>query len=135
MAKTRSSPYFLPMIPLSSLSLLGFALGVAAAGGSQSACDNFRLDVPDVDLTKATYHHAGALVNITTPYSTITTTDLPAFCRAELVITTNSTGGSFALTEVWLPDDWNGRIVTFGNGGMSGGGTHERGICRRQVLT
>ncbi|KAI0710198.1 feruloyl esterase-like protein [Earliella scabrosa] len=111
------------MIPLSSLSLLGFVLGVAAAGGSQSACDNFRLDVPDVDLTKATYHHAGALVNITTPYSTITTTDLPAFCRAELIITTNSTGGSFALTEVWLPDDWNGRIVTFGNGGMSGGVT------------
>ena len=36
---------------------------------------------------------------------------------------TLSTAGSFALTEVWLPDDWNGRVLTVGNGGLAGGGT------------
>ncbi len=109
-----SSPFFV---------LLGLILGVAAAGGSESTCSNFTLvDIPNVDLTAATYFAANALVNISNAYSSIDESNLPAFCRVELVITTNATAGSSALTEVWLPDDWNGRVLTVGNGGMAGGG-------------
>ncbi|EIW55231.1 uncharacterized protein TRAVEDRAFT_51356 [Trametes versicolor FP-101664 SS1] len=39
-------------------------------------------------------------------------TELLAFCRVELRITTHATAGSFAITEVWLPDAWNGRTLT-----------------------
>ena len=105
------------------LSLLGLALGVAATTGSQSACHRFTpTDVANVKLTAATHYAANALVNISNAYSSINESNLPPFCRVELVIMTNATAGSFALTEVWLPDAWNGRVLTLGNGGMAGGG-------------
>ena len=105
-------------------SLLGLALGVdAAATGSESACHHFTLtDVANVNFTAATHYAANALVNVSNAYSSINAANLPAFCRVELVIITNATAGSFALTEVWLPDAWNGRVLTVGNGGMAGGG-------------
>ena len=28
--------------------------------------------------------------------------------------------GSFVRTEVWLPEEWNGRFVGLGNGGLAG---------------
>lgn len=45
--------------------------------------------------------------------------DLPAFTRVHWK---NSFGtDSVILTELWMPDDWNGRFVALGNGGMAGG--------------
>lgn len=45
--------------------------------------------------------------------------DLPAFTRVHWK---NSFGAdSVILTELWMPDDWNGRFVALGNGGMAGG--------------
>ena len=109
------------LLPL--LSLLP-SLAAAAPQGSQEACDQFTLNnIPNVNLTGTVYYPANTLVNISNVYSSINVSNLPAFCRAELTIITNTTAGSFALTEVWLPDDWNGRVLTVGNGGLAGGGT------------
>lgn len=45
-------------------------------------------------------------------------TGLPPFCRVLLISRPGS--GSQIVTEVWLPDDWNGVFVGIGNGGMAG---------------
>jgi hypothetical protein len=37
-----------------------------------------------------------------------------------LRITTNSTANSSANSEVFLPDDWNARVLGTGNGGLNG---------------
>ncbi|KIP02131.1 hypothetical protein PHLGIDRAFT_309422 [Phlebiopsis gigantea 11061_1 CR5-6] len=109
-------------------SLWSFALGflpqiitIAPSRSFEGACHHFELNLSGVLLNGTTHYPANTTVAITTPQSSINATDLPAFCRLELVVTTNATAGSTALTEVWLPDDWNGRLLTVGNGGLSGG--------------
>ena len=45
-------------------------------------------------------------------------TDVPAFTRVHWK---NSFGAdSVILSEIWIPDDWNGRFVVCGSGGMAG---------------
>ncbi|KIP02010.1 hypothetical protein PHLGIDRAFT_26753 [Phlebiopsis gigantea 11061_1 CR5-6] len=75
----------------------------------------------NVRLNATTHFAANASISLTTPQSSLVASDLPAFCRLQLAITTNTTAGSTALAEVWLPDAWNGRSMTVGNGGFSGG--------------
>ena len=108
----------------SYLSFLAAARGAYAAGDFRSACCGYNpTDIPNVELTNPpTYFPANAVVDISNAYSSINESTLPAFCRVQLTITTNVTAKSTALAEVWLPDDWNGRMLTIGNGGISGGG-------------
>ncbi|PIL35641.1 hypothetical protein GSI_02370 [Ganoderma sinense ZZ0214-1] len=109
-----------------SLTLLALVVGAAAAVVDySSACSGFTpTGIPNVELTNPpTYFHSNAVVDISNAYSSINESTLPAFCRVELTITTNTTAGSTALAEVWLPDNWNGRMLTVGNGGISGGVT------------
>ncbi|KAI0642639.1 feruloyl esterase-like protein [Trametes meyenii] len=101
--------------------LSGVALALAA-DDLRTSCARFApRDIPGVAVVATTHFAAHARVDISNIFSSINATDLPAFCRVELVVTTNATGGSFANTEVWLPDDWNGRVLTIGNGGFGGG--------------
>ncbi|EED82141.1 feruloyl esterase-like protein [Postia placenta Mad-698-R] len=89
----------------------------------QSGCLSFTLgDLSNVTLSRATYYAANTTVNSTNLWQSIDVDNLPAFCRLELSITTNSTADSSCVTEIWLPDSWNGRILTVGNGGYAGGG-------------
>ncbi|KAF9812284.1 hypothetical protein IEO21_06258 [Rhodonia placenta] len=99
-------------------------LGTCYAHFNESACSSFTLNhQTNVALNTVTYYPVNTTVNITNLFETIDVDNLPGFCRIELVITTNATANSSCNTEVWLPDNWNGRFVAFGNGGFSGGGT------------
>lgn len=119
-----SSAGFFPLMKLLSLpTVLTLALGSAAVAGigSNQTCSRFKLNIPNVRLNATTHFAANASISLTTPQSSLVASDLPAFCRLQLAITTNTTAGSTALAEVWLPDAWNGRSMTVGNGGFSGG--------------
>ena len=96
---------------------------IAGAAAWKDQCEQFTVKSLDgVQLVKAVYYDAGALVNLTTPLQSITTSQLPAFCRLQLNLTTNPATGKAAYSELWLPDGWNSRTLGFGNGGWSGGG-------------
>jgi hypothetical protein len=41
------------------------------------------------------------------------------------VVYTDASAGQFANSEVWLPDEWNGRFMGIGNGGYGGGPGYE----------
>ncbi|CCM04314.1 uncharacterized protein FIBRA_06485 [Fibroporia radiculosa] len=90
--------------------------------GWESTCSSFTLhNRTDVTVFATTYYAANATVDLATHMSSIDTNALPGFCRVQLVITTNTTANSSCNTEVWLPDEWNGRVLTVGNGGFAGG--------------
>lgn len=120
---------------LSSLLLLFQALVVLADGDSSSSnskCSSFTLlGNANATVTKTTYYPKGTRVKLSTSMSSLDADDLQDFCRIELTITTNATADSSARTEVWLPDSWNGRFLTFGNGGFAGGGEHGPLLCSR----
>ncbi|EPT05616.1 hypothetical protein FOMPIDRAFT_1027212 [Fomitopsis schrenkii] len=102
--------------------LAGLACLVPLSIAWQTDCESFTPeDAADVTLLGATYYPANATVDLATNQSTIDVANLPAFCRLQLQITTNTTANSTCYTEVWLPDDWNGRFLTVGNGGLAGG--------------
>ncbi|TCD66433.1 hypothetical protein EIP91_001369 [Steccherinum ochraceum] len=111
-------------LALSSLTLLFTTCAVAQSNttSNAAACSAFTLkNVNNTIVTNKTFYNAGDNVTISNLYNGISTTQLPAFCRIELAITTNATANSTALTEVWLPAQWNNRLIAFGNGGLAGG--------------
>ncbi|EPQ56994.1 feruloyl esterase-like protein [Gloeophyllum trabeum ATCC 11539] len=106
---------------LSAVALYGLG-AISGARAWETTCTTFTLgNSTGVSVIGATEYQAGDLVNVTNVFSSIETSTLPAFCRIELLITTNSTSNKTANTEVWLPDAWNGRFLGFGNGGFGGG--------------
>ena len=111
---------------LSSLLLLfqtSVVLADDASASSKSKCAAFALHgADDATVTATTYYPEGTRIDLSTSMSSLDADDLQSFCRVELTITTNATANSSAHTEVWLPDSWNGRLLTFGNGGFAGGG-------------
>ena len=99
------------------------ATSLSGASAWEKQCRSFKADsVAIVKNLEPTYYPAGALINVTGPWSTLTTSDLPAFCRLKFDVLTNPDTGKTAGTEVWLPDGWNTRMLGFGGGGWSGGG-------------
>ncbi|KAJ9118883.1 hypothetical protein QFC24_006082 [Naganishia onofrii] len=72
-------------------------------------------------ILDAIYYPAYAPVDLTNGQATVNTTALPAFCRLVLRIVTNPGNGKDAGAELWLPDEWNERLLGFGNGGWGGG--------------
>lgn len=112
------------LFTLGSLTCL-LAAGTAIAGDIAAAhtCTSFDLkNVSEATVTGRTFYKAGDNVTLGNLDEAVSTTSLPSFCRIQLVITTNTTANSSAQTEVWLPVNWNQRFVTFGNGGLGGGG-------------
>lgn len=69
------------MIIATKPALLALLAGVAVTGAAawKDQCESFTITIPNV-VSKSTYYPAGALVNLTSPASTILSTTLPAFC-------------------------------------------------------
>lgn len=89
-------------------------------------CTSFPSSVssPSLTVIGATYYPTGSTVDLANGQAFVNTTELPAFCRLVLNITTNPETGKQAGAEVWLPDaeEWNGRVFGFGLGAWGGGG-------------
>lgn len=128
------------------LSILIGAAVIPHVVGWKEQCEGFKTDsIANVKDFTPTYYPAGSLVNVTSPWSTLTTTELPAFCRLKLNVLTNPATGKTASSELWLPDDWNTRMLAFGGGGWSGGSkrgktnveNHEKDLilCRHYYST
>ncbi len=137
--------------PVTSL-LLPCIFGSLGVSAWQAQCESFAPALNStVSIISSSYHPSGTLVNLTSGAGTIVSSSLPAFCRESkrhsnlarekenpcsdvgildivrhsgvtFTIVTNTTAGSFANSEVWLPDTWNNRILGVGNGGFNGGG-------------
>ena len=102
--------------------------GVATAQpkGGAAACaamKNFTLPGVTLDVTKAEWVAAGSSPPAPGRGAPASTLKLPAYCRVDGVID-RRTGGDgkpygigFAIT---LPDDWNGRFLQQGGGGLNG---------------
>ncbi|KAI5481001.1 feruloyl esterase-like protein [Pseudohyphozyma bogoriensis] len=86
-------------------------------------CTSFTLpSIPEninATLAYAEYYPAGALFNASDPNASFESTNITDFCRIRVNISTYP--GSQAASEIWLPDDWNGRFLGFGNGASGGG--------------
>ena len=85
-------------------------------------CSSFMFESNASSFIASTYYEAGEHVNISNLFQAIDTDILPELCRIQVNITTNATADSIAAAEVWLPSDWNGRILAIGNGALAGGG-------------
>lgn len=122
MSHRSNMPSLSPLISVGVLLLQASQLVFSA----QTRCLTFTLRNPSVNAVVAntTFFKANDTVAITNPFSSIDVSDLPAFCRVVLAITTNATAKSTAHAEIWLPEPqaWNGRFLGLGNGGFGGGG-------------
>src|SRR6185312_2880539 len=91
------------------------AMAVAAAPSyAQSACEKLTTaHFPFITITLATEHPGGPFVmpNANPNAAPVT---LPAFCRVAGIV------GKELRFEVWLPAQWNSKLVSVGNGGLAG---------------
>ena len=67
------------MLALSTPVLVALLSALSAAAWKDQ-CESFTANIPNV-VMKPSYYPAGALVNLTSPSSSVTTTKMPAFCR------------------------------------------------------
>lgn len=85
------------------------ALAVPAA--AQQACENLtRLTLPRVTITSAVSVPAGKF----TPPAQTAAIDAPDFCRVNAVIAPE------VRFELWMPVQWNRKLLAVGNGGLAG---------------
>ena len=99
------------------------ALGASiAADASAASCDALaRLALPNTTIRMARDVAAGAFVPPNAaplPPGPNQWADLPAFCRVAAMLTPSS--DSDIKIEVWLPRNWNGRVLVVGNGAWNG---------------
>ncbi len=95
--------------------LIGGALSAPFAAQAAGDCAALAQQVlPEATITTVESVPAGSFV--TPPQISLPSKSLavPAFCRIALTIAPS------ALTEVWLPETWNGRLEGWGNGGSTG---------------
>lgn len=95
------------------LALAAMAVAVAPSY-AQSACEKLvTAHFPFITITAATEHPGGpfTMPNANPNAAPVT---LPAFCRVAGVV------GKELRFEVWMPAQWNSKLVSVGNGGLAG---------------
>ncbi|TDL20299.1 tannase and feruloyl esterase [Rickenella mellea] len=98
-----------------------FRLGgqFSAADGAADRCNalNGNLELPDTTILNTSY--IAGQTTVPTPGSCQPSANVPvSLCRVEFVITTSDSSSVHA--EAWLPDEWSGRFLALGNGGLGG---------------
>src|SRR4051794_22671342 len=86
-----------------------FATLQLQAADSKACADLLSYQLPAGSITKAEFVQSG---------STPEEASLPPFCRISATLKPSS--DSDVKMELWLPDDWNGKLEGNGNGGWTG---------------
>ena len=90
-------------------------LAIAPAAAHAATCESLSaLGTATVEILAATSISAGSFM----PADTSQPLQLPAFCR--MVVRLKPTADSDIGAEVWLPANWNTRLLVLGNGGWGG---------------
>lgn len=87
----------------------------------QDQCAQFQPAIANATVTNRAFVAAGSTIDLpgTDPSCGQTNQTVTAdLCRVSLQIATSARSG--VVVEVWLPAQWNGRLVTTGNGGLNG---------------
>ena len=107
-------------------------LFAACPAWAQQPCEGLTsVSIPGVKITSATSVSAGAL---TLPAGSLPATlQVPAFCRVAATV------GKEVRIELWMPRQWNHKLLAVGNGGMAGSISYlpmvkpsEPGLCHQQ---
>jgi feruloyl esterase len=95
------------------LLIAGLALGPALPLSAQQACEKLaNVAFPGVTITSATRVSAGPF---TLPSGqNRPPVDLPAFCRVQAMVPPE------VRFELWMPEEWNRKLLGVGNGGLAG---------------
>ncbi len=107
-----------------SVVVLFFALAVSvtpARSQTPGACERLAsLELPQTRVTHAQEVKSGEFTPPERSYvpNNPPARNLPAFCRVVINLTPSS--DSDIKSEVWLPENWNGRLQMLGNGGWAG---------------
>src|SRR5262245_54844176 len=96
------------------------ALTLVITGTHAATCDSLtELGLANAKITRAEDVPAGKLAIAGSGTARAQSFDVPAFCRVYATLTPSS--DSDIKVEVWLPGaNWNGKLMSVGNGGWSG---------------
>lgn len=124
------------IVIISSLSLL-WGVHAGPVGTFQTRCEDFGKNLQTFDVSRqivvniAEYLPTGTVIDRTAEGGNVSCAAFVAppvpvsVCRVNFRVTTSSE--SSVEIEVWLPENWTGRVLSIGNGGFGG--------CKYQVTT
>lgn len=107
-----------------SVASLASQLHARQGANFQDQCTRFQpagAGIANATVTNHAFVAAGSTINLPGGDPSCGQTNqtvIADLCRVSLQIPTSDKSGLVA--EIWLPDQWNGRLVTTGNGGLAG---------------
>lgn len=107
-----------------SVTTASLVVGLAAGSNIPPNCtDALSLTVPNVTVVSVDHRLRGEIIPLPNTVQSCGGPDFVAnatndFCR--IVVNVSTTDSSSIRIEGWLPDDWNGRFVASGTGGIGG---------------
>jgi len=97
---------------------IGITRTISGQSPAQSVqCDRARIDALKLEGVTIQTVETMAAGAFTPPRAAAPLTHAPAFCRIQATV--SATPESLIVFEVWIPQNWNGKIVATGNGGYS----------------